>query len=131
MNDAYVEGFVKQCEAMGVDPEALLKLAKDEVDPLAATKMLGGGAAAVGGGLSAGITAGMTPTMTRMRMNPERFLNVSRSIKTNNKAKLAVLAITDILSMGATGAGILGIPGLAMGGAVDAGRAGVRKLKSK
>ena len=50
MNEAYVEGFVRQCEARGVDPEAFVKRAFDPVLGSAAWGGLAGltGGAAVG-----------------------------------------------------------------------------------
>ena len=42
MNEAYVEGFIKQCELRGIDPEALVKGAQTNPPPSRVSGMLRG-----------------------------------------------------------------------------------------
>lgn len=121
----YAQGFMDKCALSGVDPEALYKLAQDKrVDPLKATKVLGATGAIGGAALGASL-GGAVGTISRNLGDGMRFGGGVAHTKLSRKAVLVLAALGSLY-----GAKTLGVPGLAAGGAVDIGRAAVRKSRA-
>lgn len=118
---AHLEGFVKQCQDMNIDPEELLKIIAEEkakVSLKGQAKTVAGGAlrggatgAAIGG--IAGVTIPMVLAALHMAKNPE----LAGSVKLQDVAKL--IAAGGIV--GATGGGSIGAGYGGISSAVDSG----------
>jgi hypothetical protein len=121
MHEDYVAGFMAKAAELGVAPEALAKSAED--DPLAATKILGGTGAALGG--AAGGRSGfavselLRPPVRGYTMPSGVIVPEVVGVKKPRNLKFAILAALVGAAAGATG---VGVPATALGGLVDVAR---------
>ena len=118
---AHLEGFVKQCQDMNIDPEQLLKIIADEkekISPKTQAKTVAGGALRGGlAGAAAGGTAGVTIPLVLAAVHMLKHPELAGSVRLKDVARL--IGAGGI--MGATGGGMLGAGYGGVNAAVDSG----------